>query len=374
MKQGQIAHLDRDPQNDCLDNLAFLCLSHHDQYDTRTSQSKGWTIAEVVHYRVLLYRKVEILRGTLIEDDQLEVEDPQLENAREYHYFVAHEFSPKKKDDLRDAIERAFRGTGLNAYYADLEVRQSHILEKIRDMISETHFGIYDISNPSKPNVFLELGIAMAAEKPCYIICEEEKHSEVPTGLKGLDIVCYESNRQLTEKLADLVVKWEVTRHRIRQERDVYSEDEILRDPVRIYQAEGKEMHHAFGIENPDKDAGNQKAWYGDSSIPCPVHLMYGPYYDLPKPGAYKAVFKVKIDKTTGFREVLYIDVISNKNPGLNSHRAIRSIQFKQPNVYQFFGVEFEYQAETDVEYRVIKLLQARRIWIDYVVVIRQPD
>jgi len=369
VKKGQIAHLDRDPQNNRLDNLAFLCLEHHDQYDTRTSQSKGWTIAEVEQYRALLYSKVESLRSNQLEDGQLE--DAQ----EEYHYFVAHEFSKKKKDDLRDAIERAFRGTGLNAYYADLELRQSHILEKIKDMIFETQFGIYDISNPSKPNVFLELGIAMAAEQPYYIICEEEKGTGVPTGLAGLDVIYYQSYRQLTEKLADLVVKREIERHRIRQERDVYSEDEILRDPVRIYQAEGKEMHHAFGIiEAPDKDASNQKAWYGDSSMPCPVHLMYGPYHDLPKPGAYKAVFKVKIDKTTDIREVLHIDVISNKNPGLNSHRAIPGIQFDQPNVYQFFGVEFEYQAETDVEYRLIKLLQARHIWIDYVVVIRQPD
>jgi hypothetical protein len=57
---------------------------------------------------------------------------------QEYHYFVAHEFSEEKRDDLRRAIEEAFRNSGLKAYYADKEVRQKHILEKI-----EEYFQLY---------------------------------------------------------------------------------------------------------------------------------------------------------------------------------------------------------------------------------------
>jgi hypothetical protein len=34
-KQGQIAHLDRDAAHNEIENLAFLCLPHHDQYDSR---------------------------------------------------------------------------------------------------------------------------------------------------------------------------------------------------------------------------------------------------------------------------------------------------------------------------------------------------
>lgn len=50
-KAGQIAHLDRDASNGRPENLAFLCLGHHDQYDSRTSQSKGLTPEEVKGYR-----------------------------------------------------------------------------------------------------------------------------------------------------------------------------------------------------------------------------------------------------------------------------------------------------------------------------------
>lgn len=53
-KRGQIAHLDRNPSNNALDNLAFLCLVHHDEYDSKPSQSKRLTITEVKVYRAEL--------------------------------------------------------------------------------------------------------------------------------------------------------------------------------------------------------------------------------------------------------------------------------------------------------------------------------
>jgi len=57
-KRGQIAHLDHDPANNDLDNLAWLCLQHHDQYDGKTSQSKGLRLSEVKHYRKELYDRI----------------------------------------------------------------------------------------------------------------------------------------------------------------------------------------------------------------------------------------------------------------------------------------------------------------------------
>ncbi len=58
VKRGQIAHLDGDHSNSKIDNLLFLCLVHHDEYDGTTSQSKGLTINEVKEYRSRLYRKI----------------------------------------------------------------------------------------------------------------------------------------------------------------------------------------------------------------------------------------------------------------------------------------------------------------------------
>lgn len=58
-KSGQIAHLDQNRTNDDLDNLAWLCLPHHDAYDSKTSQSKGYSKSEVRKYRSLLHTEVE---------------------------------------------------------------------------------------------------------------------------------------------------------------------------------------------------------------------------------------------------------------------------------------------------------------------------
>lgn len=59
IKAGQIAHLDRRPANNALDNLAFLCLDHHDQYDSTTSQSKGLTALEVLTFRKELHQAID---------------------------------------------------------------------------------------------------------------------------------------------------------------------------------------------------------------------------------------------------------------------------------------------------------------------------
>src|SRR3982750_4247940 len=57
-KKDQIAHLDHDPTNNDLENLAFLCLDHHDEYDSRTSQAKGLRERETKVYRESLYEGV----------------------------------------------------------------------------------------------------------------------------------------------------------------------------------------------------------------------------------------------------------------------------------------------------------------------------
>lgn len=62
VKAGQIAHLDRDPCNNNPDNLAYLCLPHHDWYDSHHSQSKGATRSEAIKYRARLYALIEKIR------------------------------------------------------------------------------------------------------------------------------------------------------------------------------------------------------------------------------------------------------------------------------------------------------------------------
>jgi hypothetical protein len=77
-KEGQLAHLDRDPANCAEDNLAFFCLPHHDDYDTNRRQTKSLTIREAKTARNRLYAFIEtggnlataghqLMRGSALE-------------------------------------------------------------------------------------------------------------------------------------------------------------------------------------------------------------------------------------------------------------------------------------------------------------------
>ena len=64
VKDGQIAHLDREPANNAEENLAFLCMRHHSQYDAGGSRAKGLTIGEVKHARDVLYEALSCSTDT----------------------------------------------------------------------------------------------------------------------------------------------------------------------------------------------------------------------------------------------------------------------------------------------------------------------
>lgn len=58
--KGQIAHLDQNNENNAEDNLCFLCLDHHDEYDGTTRLAKGLKENEVRTWRDQLYEKWSI--------------------------------------------------------------------------------------------------------------------------------------------------------------------------------------------------------------------------------------------------------------------------------------------------------------------------
>jgi len=85
VKQGQIAHLDQNSQNSSPGNLAFLCLSHHDAYDSRTSQSKGLTLEEVKAYGEALYAHIQALVSQKQVSPKASYSREEFEEAIIYH-------------------------------------------------------------------------------------------------------------------------------------------------------------------------------------------------------------------------------------------------------------------------------------------------
>lgn len=80
-QKGQIAHIDRDANNSAEDNLAYLCLRHHDEYDTRPSQSKGLKEKELLEAKTDLEKWIEdnhegLVRSSLMDKTDIpEVHD-----------------------------------------------------------------------------------------------------------------------------------------------------------------------------------------------------------------------------------------------------------------------------------------------------------
>jgi hypothetical protein len=72
-KAGQIAHSDRNPNNNRESNLVYLCLNHHDQYDSTTRLSKGITRPELLEYKKRLL--AAIAKRRLLEPGQFDIEN-----------------------------------------------------------------------------------------------------------------------------------------------------------------------------------------------------------------------------------------------------------------------------------------------------------
>jgi len=271
----------------------------------------------------------------------------------EYHYFVAHEFSRQEGDDLRQAIERAFKGTGLKAFFAETEIRcGGYILQKIENRILSTQFGIYDVTN-GNPNVNLEYGLARGAGKSTYIICK--KGTNVPADLLGLERIEYESYKDLTNKIKEYIIKKELEKvneiiaQRKAYEKHTMSEEDVLKNCVNLYKAEW--LHHKFGYDVEDKDAHSQKAWFADLSD-LKDHVIYGPYEELNEQGNYTAFFKIKIDNNQSIEPILFLDVAGGGGGG----RMLCGIDFDKPFTYQLFAVRFNYRGKGKMEYRVYNL------------------
>jgi DNA mismatch repair ATPase MutS len=119
-KEGQIAHIDRDPSNAAEDNLVYLCLPHHDDYDTKRRQTKNLTLREAKTARDRLYEFIErsgdlpagTQRPTGIEADRRTLAEIQAAMRKVPDYFLSHpnfggcSFSLHEIEAFRAVVER----------------------------------------------------------------------------------------------------------------------------------------------------------------------------------------------------------------------------------------------------------------------------
>jgi hypothetical protein len=118
------------------------------------------------------------------------------------HIFVGHAFTEKKMDDLRESIGGALSALPnfeLKPVYADQVVGSGHILDKIKTLIAQSVFCIFDITENDRPNIYFELGFAHGIRKPHFLICQSG--AKIPSDLAGYEYLAYNSYKHLREEL-----------------------------------------------------------------------------------------------------------------------------------------------------------------------------
>jgi hypothetical protein len=105
-KQGQLAHIDRDPANNEEGNAAYLCQEHHNLYDATFLQTKAFLPGELMEYQRTLWASLESFQtGTEMKPTEkggvsLEVFErrvPIYRAARKFVSDVVEHLSPDLK-------------------------------------------------------------------------------------------------------------------------------------------------------------------------------------------------------------------------------------------------------------------------------------
>jgi hypothetical protein len=129
-RPGQIAHLNGDHSDNRFENLVWLCLEHHDKFDSTTSQTKNYTQVEVKTYRDMLYAKYS---ESEYSADDVKLVQKYLRNYSQVFAYLFHEYS-----------ELAFK---IDHNVMDSAIReiQDHIANNVTGILGIYEINMYDL-------------------------------------------------------------------------------------------------------------------------------------------------------------------------------------------------------------------------------------
>lgn len=121
--------------------------------------------------------------------------------------FVAYPYSFSEADyrGVFSAIEDDY---DVEFVFADAQITNKHILDKIVGMIEGAEFSLFDITTWN-PNVALELGVAVGAKLDYYILFnpQADDQDDVPADLGGIDRIQYTDYAELRAGLEKLMTQ-----------------------------------------------------------------------------------------------------------------------------------------------------------------------
>ena len=121
--------------------------------------------------------------------------------------FVAYPYS--FGIEYRAALERRFAGTGIEFRYADDELANTHVMAKITRMMSEADVCFFDVTD-CNANVLFELGYALGAQEPGFVVVRRDAVRELQSDIVGWDSLRYADHDDLSTQLFDRVMKGRV--------------------------------------------------------------------------------------------------------------------------------------------------------------------
>ncbi len=118
--------------------------------------------------------------------------------------FVAYPYS-FSRNDYRESFAAVGKEFEVTFLYADEQITNRQILDKIKGMIEQSTFSIFDITSWNA-NVALELGIAVGLDEDYYILFDpSHDETDVPSDLGGIDRLQYDDFSSLKVQLRRLM-------------------------------------------------------------------------------------------------------------------------------------------------------------------------
>jgi hypothetical protein len=169
VRRGHIAHLNRDSSDSKFDNLVFLCLVHHDEYDSKPSQSKGFSVSEVREYRDRLYAKNPAYKSILQNVPEIIVPETSAD-LETSPYEIVRKRWPERYDftemPWRFGLWQVANEPEFFAYKAGNRIDGVCLIERID--IPDGRIAIACIQTPGNPGN----SITNCVEELCFQVCE----------------------------------------------------------------------------------------------------------------------------------------------------------------------------------------------------------
>lgn len=145
-KQGQIAHLNKDRNDNRVENLAWLCFPHHDCFDSTTSQSKNYTRNEIIHYRDKLYSSNNFSNYDSNEIFKLREYLTSYSYIFGYMQQVGGEMAFSIDDDAHETLSylvSSWAGSNLRCFTPDISLIQDKITNIMKDIYDSYNLSDY---------------------------------------------------------------------------------------------------------------------------------------------------------------------------------------------------------------------------------------